>query len=88
VDGPIAVTVANDTVFARLTAVLDQEAWLDDPRFASETPRSANRDELDASLEQRFNTMTRSEVISAATILHPPARRQIWARTSTGWSAG
>ncbi|HWK26888.1 MAG TPA: CoA transferase [Solirubrobacter sp.] len=53
----IVVAVGNDAQFAQLAAALDRAAWVDDPRFATNRARVANRaalrDELQSVLELR-----------------------------------
>jgi succinate---hydroxymethylglutarate CoA-transferase len=46
-DGMIAVAVGNDTQFRKFAAALGAPAWADDPRFAKNPDRVANRDALD-----------------------------------------
>lgn len=50
----IFVAVGNNGQFAALCAELGALAWLDDPRFADNRARSANRAALRALLEARF----------------------------------
>lgn len=53
-DGQLMVLAANDHLFAKLCDVLGAGELLDDPRFASNPERVANRDELVELLEKRF----------------------------------
>ncbi|QCR39265.1 carnitine dehydratase [Microbacterium sp. SGAir0570] len=50
-DGPLAVACGNDVQFARMTTVLGVPELAADERFATNTMRVSNRDELAASLE-------------------------------------
>jgi crotonobetainyl-CoA:carnitine CoA-transferase CaiB-like acyl-CoA transferase len=50
-DRPLVVAVGNDSQFARLCRVLGLDALADDPRFAANADRVANREELAALLE-------------------------------------
>jgi crotonobetainyl-CoA:carnitine CoA-transferase CaiB-like acyl-CoA transferase len=45
-DGYVIVTVGNDTQFRRFCDALGNQGWADDPRFATNSARLANRDEL------------------------------------------
>jgi crotonobetainyl-CoA:carnitine CoA-transferase CaiB-like acyl-CoA transferase len=60
-DGDIIVIAGNDGQFARLCKVLGAPELLDDPRFAHNQDRTANRDELRPLLEARLATRTRDE---------------------------
>jgi crotonobetainyl-CoA:carnitine CoA-transferase CaiB-like acyl-CoA transferase len=51
-DRPLVVTVGNDGQFARLCRVLGLPGTADDPRFATNADRVANRDALAALLER------------------------------------
>lgn len=46
-DGHTIISAANDSLFARLCAALGHPQWADDPRFATNTGRIANRKEID-----------------------------------------
>jgi crotonobetainyl-CoA:carnitine CoA-transferase CaiB-like acyl-CoA transferase len=54
-DGRIALAVGSDGQFARLAAALDHPEWGEDPRFAKNRDRVANRDVLVAMLEAQFS---------------------------------
>ncbi|MEO7540493.1 MAG: CaiB/BaiF CoA-transferase family protein [Sphingomicrobium sp.] len=45
-DQPIIIAVGNDRQFARLAEICGQPEWVDDPRFASNGARVANRGEI------------------------------------------
>lgn len=50
-DGYITLGAANQGIFVRLSALLDHEEWLRDPRFASDAQRVAHRNALAAAIE-------------------------------------
>lgn len=47
-DGPVVLAPANDKLFRKLLEVLERRELLDEPRFATNADRLANRAELDA----------------------------------------
>jgi len=53
-DGPFALAVGNDALFARLCGAIGRPELATDPRFASNAERLAHRDELGALLETAF----------------------------------
>lgn len=55
-DGLLAVACGNDEQFRRLSAALELPALPDDPRFATNAARVANREELVAGLESALTT--------------------------------
>ena len=60
-DGDLIVTAGNDGQFARLCKVLGLPELVDDPRFARNQDRTANRDELRPLLAARLETRGRME---------------------------
>ncbi|WP_336920679.1 CaiB/BaiF CoA transferase family protein [Aquipuribacter sp. SD81] len=60
-DGELIVIAGNDGQFARLCEVLGLPELLEDPRFAHNQDRTANRDELRPLLVERLRTRTRDE---------------------------
>jgi crotonobetainyl-CoA:carnitine CoA-transferase CaiB-like acyl-CoA transferase len=60
-DGDLIVTAGNDGQFRRLCAVLGAAHLADDPRFATNAGRTANRDELRPLLAQRLAARTSAE---------------------------
>jgi crotonobetainyl-CoA:carnitine CoA-transferase CaiB-like acyl-CoA transferase len=62
-DGEVAVAVGNDEQFRKLAVLLDSPEWADDPRFARNRDRVANRELIDGLIQQEFGTRTRSEWI-------------------------
>lgn len=45
-DGHLMIGAANDVLFAKAAHVLDRSEWIDDPRYARNADRVANRHEL------------------------------------------
>ena len=51
-DASIAVAVGNDGQFGRLAQIVGQPEWVDDPRFASNKDRVANRETIDGLINE------------------------------------
>jgi formyl-CoA transferase len=64
-DGYITIGAANDRTFARLATLLDHAEWIDDPRFASDTQRVANRGALAQLIEEITSTRSCNEWLAA-----------------------
>lgn len=64
-DGEIAVAVGNDDQFRKFARLLDKPEWADDPRFALNRDRVANRDTIDNLVQAALATRSRSEWIAA-----------------------
>ena len=60
-DKELIVTAGNDTQFRKLCEVIGAPELADDPRFAANEGRTANRDELRALLAERLATRTAAE---------------------------
>jgi crotonobetainyl-CoA:carnitine CoA-transferase CaiB-like acyl-CoA transferase len=60
-DGPLAVSVGNDEQFRRFARVLGTPALADDPRFATNAQRVANRDALADAAESVLRTAPATE---------------------------
>jgi crotonobetainyl-CoA:carnitine CoA-transferase CaiB-like acyl-CoA transferase len=60
-DGDLIITAGNDGQFTRLCTVLGVPELVDDPRFARNQDRTANRDELRPLLVERLRTRGRME---------------------------
>lgn len=60
-EGDIVLTIGNDQQFRLLCAALDLVALPDDPRFASNTSRSENREHLRPLLTERLSTRSASD---------------------------
>jgi crotonobetainyl-CoA:carnitine CoA-transferase CaiB-like acyl-CoA transferase len=70
-DGELMVTAGNDRLFVSLCHVLGLPGLLDDPSFARNADRVANRTELHELLEERFRQKTAEEweaIMTAETI--------------------
>jgi len=52
-DGHINIAAAGQHIWERLARTLGAPQWLDDPRFATEAARSANRDALSQEIDAR-----------------------------------
>jgi crotonobetainyl-CoA:carnitine CoA-transferase CaiB-like acyl-CoA transferase len=63
-DGELIVTAGNDTQFRKLCEVLGVPELADDPRFARNEGRTANRAELRPLLAERLQTRTAAEWFS------------------------
>jgi crotonobetainyl-CoA:carnitine CoA-transferase CaiB-like acyl-CoA transferase len=63
-DGEFAIAVGNDGQFRALASLLGHPEWADDPRFARNADRVANRDDLDARIRAITVRRTRAEWIS------------------------
>jgi CoA:oxalate CoA-transferase len=57
-DGFVMVAAGNNNLFGRLCRVLDLQALIDDPRFATVASRLENRDVLHDLLEERTRSLT------------------------------
>jgi crotonobetainyl-CoA:carnitine CoA-transferase CaiB-like acyl-CoA transferase len=60
-DGDLIITAGNDGQFSRLCKVLGAPELVDDPRFAHNQDRTANRDELRPLLVERLRTRPKME---------------------------
>jgi crotonobetainyl-CoA:carnitine CoA-transferase CaiB-like acyl-CoA transferase len=60
-DGDLIITAGNDIQFRKLTQVLGVPDLADDPRFARNEDRTANRDELRPLLVERLRTRPKLE---------------------------
>jgi crotonobetainyl-CoA:carnitine CoA-transferase CaiB-like acyl-CoA transferase len=64
-DRPFILAAGNDRLFRRTCEVVGRAEWADDPRFATNADRVANRDELVARLSEVLRTRTADEWIEA-----------------------
>ena len=60
-DGDLIITAGNDGQFRKLCEVLDLPELVDDPRFAHNQDRTANREQLRPLLVARLSTRTKQE---------------------------
>ncbi len=76
-DGGLMVTAANDGLFRRLAEAVGAPGLADDPRFATNPDRVANRAALTEALSERLRTDTRAawvERLSAAGVPAAPVQ--------------
>ena len=64
-DDPVYLSVMYQHLWERFCEVLDREAWLEDPRFATDDDRTANREALTAAIEAAFAEYGREELVDA-----------------------
>lgn len=72
-DGHIVLAVGADRQWQRFCAAVDRQAWADDPRFATNPARVANREELTplvAELLRSRTTAAWETVLTAADVPH------------------
>ncbi len=62
-DGRLMLACGNDGQFRALAGALDRDAWVEDPRFATNPDRVRNRDALVPLVAERFATRTTAEWI-------------------------
>lgn len=62
-DGFVNVAAANNALWERLCRALDLEDLIDDPRFADNPRRVANRRELVPRLERRMRELAKAEIV-------------------------
>lgn len=63
-DGPLVITVGNNGQFRRFCAdIIDMPELIDDPRFATNTARSANRAALMPIVQQALQRFARAELL-------------------------
>ncbi len=71
-DGEIVIAAGNDTQFRRLCAVIGAPELADDPRFARNAQRTANRSELGPLLDKQLAARTSAEWFEALTAVGVP----------------
>ncbi len=64
-DGPFVITVGNNAQFRRFCAVIGEEGLLDDPRFATNLSRAANRDAIEPTIVAALKRQTRADLLPA-----------------------
>jgi crotonobetainyl-CoA:carnitine CoA-transferase CaiB-like acyl-CoA transferase len=64
-DGLLLIQIGNDGQWARLCKVLDREAWLSDPRFASNAARMQHSALLDDEVRAVTRTLQRLDLATA-----------------------
>jgi crotonobetainyl-CoA:carnitine CoA-transferase CaiB-like acyl-CoA transferase len=74
-DGPFALAVGSDGLFARLCRELGRAELTEDPRFATNTARLQHRAELGEELEAAFGTASADEWVARLREAGVPAGR-------------
>ena len=89
-DGAIAVAVGSERQWPRFCRALGLPALADEPRFAANGDRVANREELIATLAGRFAERTSAEWLAALDAAEIPAGpiNDIAAAFASPWAAG
>ena len=72
-DGEIAIAAGSERQWPRLCRALGLPALADDPRFATNGERVANREELAATLRERLAERTSAEWLAALDVADVPA---------------
>ena len=92
-DGDLIITAGNDGQFAKLCAVLDLPELVDDPRFAHNQDRTANRDALRPLLVERLAdpdqagvVLTRSSAPACPADRSTPSTPGSRSRTRSAWT--
>lgn len=62
-DEPVYLAVPFQGIWKRFCEVIDRPEWIDDPRFATDEDRLANREELLSAIEEEFSAHTREELL-------------------------
>ncbi len=76
-DGWLIIAASNDRLFARLAEALDRPQWVDDPRYATNPQRDANRDALRSELTDILKLAARAhwrELLDAAGVPNAPTQ--------------
>jgi crotonobetainyl-CoA:carnitine CoA-transferase CaiB-like acyl-CoA transferase len=74
-DGYVIVAVANERLWSKFCTAVGLGALEHDPKFATNTNRLANRDELNARIHARFATRTVAEILAALQAAGVPSGR-------------
>lgn len=72
-DQPIIITIGNDRQFARLAELCGHAEWAADERFASNSARVANRDAIEALVQQAISGRLAAEWLEALEQANIPA---------------
>lgn len=73
--GSIAIAIAGDRLFPRLTEALNRPEWLEDHRFKEQTLRNEFPGEFRAALEQALQPFTDDEAIELLAAHHVPVSK-------------
>jgi len=63
-DGPLVAGTPNERIWMRFAEALDRKDWLEDPRFADNKTRCANRPYVIEQIQETIGNMTRSECLA------------------------
>jgi CoA:oxalate CoA-transferase len=63
-DGEIAITIANDPLFARFADALGRPEWPSDRRFATDAKRALHRAELRSEIEAELAALTSEQALA------------------------
>jgi crotonobetainyl-CoA:carnitine CoA-transferase CaiB-like acyl-CoA transferase len=63
-DDYVVVAVSSENMWPRFCRAIDRADLIEDPRFETNTDRVANRDELDATLNEEIAQYTTDEIVS------------------------
>ena len=72
-DTPIIIAVGNDRQFAALAAMCGHPEWASDDRFATNSARVANRDEIEALVQAAIATRSSDQWLEEFERAHIPA---------------
>ena len=72
-DGAVNIAVSGSVIYARFCRALGRPEWIDDPRFAAQSERTANRDAMNAAITEVTRTMTMAEVVDTLVAAGVPA---------------
>ena len=62
-DGPLVAGTPNERIWIRFVEALNRKDWFDDPRFADNKARCANREYVLAQIQETIGGMTRADCL-------------------------
>jgi formyl-CoA transferase/CoA:oxalate CoA-transferase len=62
-DGRVVIGAPNERIWKRFAKAVNRERWLEDPRFASNQARCANKEFVLAEIQDSVAAMTRAEIL-------------------------
>ena len=62
-DGAVNIAVSGSVIYERFCRAMGHPEWIDDPRFATQEARTANRDAMNAAIAEVTQGMTMAEVV-------------------------
>lgn len=71
-DGHLVIAAGNDSLFRKLSALLNHPEWADDPRFNSNPARVINREEIDRLIQAEIALQARDHWIRALRAANVP----------------